>query len=54
MEAVDADSRPTATVNDRDPTLTGLPSVVTVSVRVTAANNTGESTPSETVTIKVP
>jgi hypothetical protein len=42
------------TVTDSDATLTGLPSGATVQVRVTAANEAGESQPSAVVQIVVP
>ena len=42
---VDADFRAVATVTDSDATLTGLPSGKTVKVRITAANDAGESLP---------
>ena len=46
VEGVDADFRAAATVTDSDATLNTFPSGRTVRVRVTAANDAGESTPS--------
>ena len=51
---VDADFRAVATVTDSDATLSGLPSGKTVKVRVTAANDAGESGPSAEVQPVVP
>ena len=46
---VDADFRAAATVTDSDATVSGLPGGKTVKVRVTAANDAGESQASATV-----
>ena len=50
----DADFVPAGTVTDSDATLTGLPTGRTVNVRVTAANEAGESQPSAEAQIVVP
>jgi len=49
VEGVDADFRTAATVTDSDATLNTFPSGRTVRVRVTAANDAGESIPSAEV-----
>lgn len=46
---VDADFRAAATVTDSDATMSGLPGGKTVKVRVTSANDAGESLPSAAV-----
>lgn len=51
---VDTDFRAVATVTDSDATLAGLPSGQTAKVRVTAANDAGESLPSTEIQIVIP
>lgn len=54
VAGVDADFRAVATVTDSDATLTGLPSGKTAIMRVTAANDAGESTMGAEVQTMVP
>lgn len=50
----DTDFHAVETVFDSDVTLTGLPSGATVKIRVTSANDAGESTPGPEATVVVP
>jgi hypothetical protein len=54
IDGVDAIPVNIATVTDSDATLTGQPSGKTLKVYVIAANDAGQATPSDTVTIVVP
>lgn len=51
---MDENFRAVATVSDSDATITGLPTGKTVKVRVTAANDAGESAPSAEVEAQIP